>query len=95
MGLYSRVEEVVFKKRILRSRNGVVGCKERSETIMVDHTNDDLEERKKGLGYEWIKSEATGNSYLCPVGSIKDKENATDEELKAVCVDESTNPQND
>jgi len=62
---------------------------------MVDHTNDDLEKRKQGLGYEWIKSEKTGNSYLCPVGSIKDKKNATDQELKDVCVDESANPQND
>ena len=62
---------------------------------MVDEVNDNLAERKKNLGYEWIKSEDTGNSYLCPVGSIKDKKNATDEELKAVCVDESANPQND
>lgn len=62
---------------------------------MVDETKDSLKERKKGLGYEWIKSEASGNSYLCPVGSIKDKKTATDQELKDVCVDESTNPQND
>ena len=62
---------------------------------MTDETNDNVQERKQGLGYEWIKSEATGNSYLCPVGSIKDKATATDEDLKAVCVDESNNPQND
>jgi hypothetical protein len=62
---------------------------------MADEFNDNLEERKMNLGYEWIKSEATGTSYLCPVGSIKDKASATDEELKAVCVDESNNPQND
>jgi hypothetical protein len=62
---------------------------------MVDHTNDDLKKRKQGLGYEWIKSEKTGTSYLCPVGSIKDKKTATDQELKDVCVDESKNPQND
>ena len=46
-------------------------------------------------GFEWIKSGKTGNSYLCPVGSIKDKKTATDEDLKKVCVDESNNPQND
>ena len=57
--------------------------------------NDSIEERKKRLGYEWIKSEKTGVSYLCPVGSIEDKASATDEDLKKVCVDESANPQND
>ena len=62
---------------------------------MADETKDSLEERKKRMGYEWIKSETSGTSYLCPVVSIKDKQSATDEELKAVCVDESTNPQND
>jgi hypothetical protein len=62
---------------------------------MADEINDNVEERKKNLGYEWIKSEVSGTSYLCPVGSIKDKKAATDEELKSVCVDESTNPQND
>lgn len=60
---------------------------------MVDDQN--IAERKKRLGYEWIKSEKTGTSYLCPVGSIKDKANASDEDLKKVCVDESSNPQND
>jgi hypothetical protein len=60
---------------------------------MVDDQS--IEERKKRLGYEWIKSDKTGTSYLCPVGSIKDKANATDEDLKKVCVDESANPQND
>ena len=46
-------------------------------------------------GFEWIKSKKSGTSYLCPVGSIKDKTAATDEDLKKVCVDESQNPQND
>ena len=53
----------------------------------------DKSEGKKG--FEWIKSDKTGVSYLCPVGSIKDKSSATDEDLKKVCVDESQNPQND
>jgi hypothetical protein len=56
-----------------------------------------MEDQDKGKkqGYEWIKSKKSGTSYLCPVGSITDKESATDEDLKKVCVDESTNPQND
>ena len=62
---------------------------------MTDDFNKGVEERKKRLGYEWIKSNATGTSYLCPVGSIKDKKKATDKELKSVCVDESANPQNE
>lgn len=83
------------KDRILLPLNGIIDFKERIKPIMVDKNKDSLEERKRGLGYEWIKSETTGNSYLCPVGSIKDKKNATDRELKEVCVDESANPQND
>jgi hypothetical protein len=56
---------------------------------------DEAQEKKTKQGYEWIKSEKTGTSYLCPVGSIQDKKKATDEDLKKVCVDESMNPQND
>ena len=40
------------------------------------------EEEKSKKGFEWIKSETTGISYLCPVGSIQDKTTATDEDLK-------------
>jgi hypothetical protein len=58
-------------------------------------TDENIAERKKKLGYEWIKSDKTGVSYLCPVGSIKDKSKATDQDLKKVCIDESMNPQND
>jgi hypothetical protein len=58
-------------------------------------SEENIEERKKKLGYEWIKSEKTGVSYLCPVGSIEDKRKASDEDLKKVCIDESMNPQND
>ena len=50
---------------------------------------------KTKQGYEWIKSGKTGTSYLCPVGSIKNKAKATDDDLKKVCVDESNNPHND
>ena len=38
----------------------------------------------------WIKAES-GNTYICPVGV---PENATEEELKRYCVNESENPQN-
>lgn len=57
--------------------------------------DESVEARKKKLGYEWIKSKKTGVSYLCPVGSVKDKNKASDEELKKVCIDESMNPQNE
>ena len=53
------------------------------------------EKKDKKKGFEWIRSQKTGVSYLCPVGSIKDKSKATDADLKKVCVDESNNPQND
>ena len=54
-----------------------------------------MADEKSKQGFEWIKSKESGTSYLCPVGSIKDKEKATEQELKNACVDESTNPQND
>jgi hypothetical protein len=54
-----------------------------------------MAEEQSKKGFEWIKSDKTGISYLCPVGSIKDKSKATDEDLKKVCIDESQNPQND
>jgi len=53
----------------------------------------EYQERKAGLNYQWIKSEESGRSYLCPAGSVK--KGASDEELRGQCVDESDNPQND
>ena len=50
-------------------------------------------ERKASLSHNWIKSRS-GNSYLCPAGSLLD-ENSSDKELSSECVDESLNPQND
>ena len=55
----------------------------------------EYQERKAGLSYSWIKSKESGRSYLCPVGSVKDPGNASEEELRQHCVDESENPQND
>lgn len=57
--------------------------------------SEDQEKTSGKKGFEWIKSDKSGVSYLCPVGSIKDKNAASEEDLKKVCVDESMNPQND
>lgn len=57
--------------------------------------NKDVHELTTRKGYEWIKSKSSGISYLCPLGSIKDKDKATEAELKNACVDESKSPQND
>lgn len=45
-------------------------------------------------GFEWIKGKS-GTGYLCPLGSIADKAKVTEEQLRKVCVDESSNLQND
>ena len=72
----------------MRSKGGIT---------MKDKTQKPMnpQELPKRQGFEWIQSQNTGNSYLCPVGSIQDKTHATDAQLKKVCVDESRNPQND
>ena len=57
---------------------------------MVDQSN----AFKKELGYKWIKAEHSGISYLCPAKSLEGVEKPTESYLQAVCVDESTNPQN-
>lgn len=55
----------------------------------------EVHELKGRQGYSWIRSKGSGKSYLCPTGSIKDRDKATEAELKAACVDESDSPQND
>lgn len=45
-------------------------------------------------GFEWIQG-SSGTSYLCPLGSIHDKTAVTEEQLKKVCIDESSNLHND
>ena len=52
-------------------------------------------ERKQSLGVEWIKSNESGRTYLCPTGAISNRSSASEAELRAACVDESDNPQND
>jgi hypothetical protein len=49
---------------------------------------------KQEVAVKWIKSDS-GNTYLCPVAALDRLENPTDDQLKMICVDESTNPQND
>jgi len=53
--------------------------------------NEEIRTQKVKLGINWVKSDS-GSTYLCPVG--EDFTGATDEELRARCIDESNNPQN-
>jgi hypothetical protein len=50
---------------------------------------------KKDLGHKWIKAPHSGISYLCPAHSLAGIETPSEGYLQAVCVDESSNPQND
>jgi hypothetical protein len=56
--------------------------------------NNETRTVKQEFGVSWIKSES-GNTYLCPVGALRDLESMTDEHLRKVCMEESANPQND
>ena len=55
---------------------------------------EELKDRKAGLGYVWIRSES-GSTYLCPASAAAGMTSATDDELSAIGVNESFNPQND
>jgi len=55
----------------------------------------EVTQMEKRSGYEWIKSKTSGVSYLCPMGSISNKDKASESELRKHCIDESQNPQND
>lgn len=48
--------------------------------------------RKINLGINWVKADS-GETYLCPAG--EDFSDASESELRARCVNESHNPQND
>ena len=48
---------------------------------------------KKDLGYKWVKA-TSGNTYLCPVDSLKEMSNPSEDDLRSICVDESMDPQN-
>ena len=49
---------------------------------------------KQELAVKWIKADS-GNTYLCPVNALDRISNPTEDQLRTICVDESTNPQND
>ena len=57
------------------------------ETIMDISFN----QYKRELGVQWIKSES-GTTYLCPATSLRGLENPTEDDLRAICVNESENP---
>ena len=65
-------------------------------TIKVgeDEKMKNVEERKRRFGFEWIKSQETGNSYLCPTGTFRNRQEVSDTALEQHCVNESNNPQN-
>jgi hypothetical protein len=48
---------------------------------------------KSSLQTVWVRDARTGNTYICPKSSIKDRRNVSSSELRE-CVDESDNPQN-
>ena len=48
---------------------------------------------KRELGQKWIRSNS-GNTYLCPINALKGIENPTEEQLRALCVNESFDPHN-
>ena len=54
--------------------------------------NEEIRARKINLGINWVKSDS-GSTYHCLAG--EHFSGATDEELRARCINESHNPQND
>ena len=49
---------------------------------------------KQEVAVKWIKADS-GYTYLCPAAALNRLENPTEDQLKMICVDESSNPQND
>ncbi len=48
---------------------------------------------KRELSVKWIKADS-GNTYLCPLKALERLNNPTEDQLKMICVDESSDPQN-
>ena len=46
------------------------------------------------INVRWIKAES-GTTYLCPVKALERLGNATEADLRTICVDESANPHNE
>jgi hypothetical protein len=57
---------------------------------MIDAQN----EFKKELGVKWVKGDS-GVTYLCPTAALSRLNQPSEEDLKKICVEESSNPQND
>ena len=55
---------------------------------------DEMNVFKKQLSVRWIKGKS-GNTYLCPTEALDRMKDPSEDDLKKICVDESTNPQND
>jgi hypothetical protein len=50
-------------------------------------------EFKKEIGVRWIKAQS-GNTYLCPVDALDRLNDPSEEQLRQICLDESSNPEN-
>ena len=46
------------------------------------------------INVRWIKAES-GNTYLCPASEADRFDNPSEDDLRAVCVNESENPHNE
>jgi hypothetical protein len=68
-------------------------CPTKTGRNKKEKTMENMNEYKKSLGREWIKSES-GNTWVCPIGALDGIENPTDEQLSQFCVNESHNPEN-
>lgn len=59
----------------------------------MSETYEEARNRKSTLGLKWVRSNQS--TYLCPIGGLDNIRNASEEELRRICIDESFNPQND
>jgi hypothetical protein len=57
-------------------------------------TMNGMNEFKKNLSVKWIKADS-GSTYLCPVSAYAKLDNPTEEQIRMICVEESSNPQNE
>jgi hypothetical protein len=61
---------------------------------MGDRKMSGMNEFKRELSVKWIKADS-GSTYLCPVNALDKLSNPTEDQLRMICVEESSNPQND
>jgi hypothetical protein len=62
-------------------------------TLEEDTMFDETRNRKADLGMAWIKA-VSGNTYLCPASAVVSLREASEDDLRKICLDESANPQN-